>query len=99
MPGIILEESDSQQASIRGTTCAEGSSWRCALTLPERFVIQLVSLMLLVRRGVLSFRRGRARIAIRKGDMTTSKTYARTELGPVCWNDARSDASRSRRVR
>jgi hypothetical protein len=48
------------------------------LTLPKRFVIQLVSLMLRVRRGVLSSQRGRTRKVIRKGDMTTSKTYART---------------------
>jgi hypothetical protein len=48
------------------------------LTLPRRFVIQLVSLMLRVWRGVLSSQRGRTRKVIRKGDMTTSKTYART---------------------
>ena len=56
----------------------EGSARRCALTLPRRFVIQLVSLMLRVWRGVLSSQRGRTRKVIRKGDMTTSKTYART---------------------
>lgn len=56
----------------------EGSARRCALTLPKRFVIQLVSLWLRVWRGVLSSQRGRTRKVIRKGDMTTSKTYART---------------------
>ncbi len=56
----------------------EGSARRCALTLPRRFVIQLVSLWLRVWRGVLSSQRGRTRKVIRKGDMTTSKTYART---------------------
>ena len=55
----------------------EASARRCALTLPKRFVIQLVSLMLRVRWGVLSSQRGRTKKVIRKGDMRTSKTYAR----------------------
>jgi hypothetical protein len=47
------------------------------LTLPKRFVIELVSLWLRVWRGVLSSQRGRTRKVIRKGEMKTSKTYAR----------------------
>ena len=47
------------------------------MTLPKRFVIQLVSLWLRVWRGVLSSQRGRTRKVIRKGEMKTSKTYAR----------------------
>jgi hypothetical protein len=51
------------------------------LTLPERFVIELVSSLLRVRRGVPSSRYGRTRTANRKGDMTTLKVYARTRGG------------------
>jgi hypothetical protein len=67
------------------------------LTLYERFVIQLVSLMLQVWRGVLSSRRGHARIAIRKGDMTTSKTYARISGDSV--RKQTIEVARTRQVR
>src|SRR6201993_306106 len=78
MPGIILTAAGTIKRRVKRVDGLERSAWRCALTLPKRFVIQLVSLMLRVRRGVLSSQRGRTRKVIRKGDMTTSKTYART---------------------
>ena len=78
MPGIILTAAGTIKRSVERVDGLEGSARRCALTLPKRFVIQLVSLWLRVWRGVLSSQRGRTRKVIRKGDMTTSKTYART---------------------
>ena len=78
MPGIILTAAGTIKRSVKRVDGLEGSARRCALTLPKRFVIQLVSLWLRVWRGVLSSQRGRTRKVIRKGDMTTSKTYART---------------------
>src|ERR1700757_4025296 len=78
MPGIILTAAGTIKRSVKRVDGLERSARRCALILPKRFVIQLVSLMLRVRRGVLSSQRGRTRKVIRKGDMTTSKTYART---------------------
>jgi large repetitive protein len=62
--------------------------WRSALTLPKPFVIQLVSLMLRVWRGILSSQRGRTREVIRKGDMTTSKSYARITGNPASKNSS-----------
>jgi large repetitive protein len=62
--------------------------WRCALTLPKRFVIELVSLRLRVWRGVLSSQRGRTKKVIRKGDMTTSKSYARITGNPASKNSS-----------
>jgi len=60
-----------------GRSVPRGGKWRCALTLLKRFVIQLVSLKPRVWRGVLSSQRGRTIEVIRKGDMRTSKSYAR----------------------
>jgi hypothetical protein len=62
--------------------------WRSALTLPKPFVIQFVSHMLRVWRGVLSSQRGRTREVIRKGDMTTSKSYARITGNPASKNSS-----------
>ena len=45
---------------------------------PESFCYSTCFALAAVRRGVLSSQRGRTRKVIRKGDMTTSKTYART---------------------
>jgi large repetitive protein len=78
MPGIILDGSGNYQAECQKRVKGpEAGTWRCALTLPKRFVIEFVSLWLRVWRGVLSSQRGRTRKVIRKGEMKTSKTYAR----------------------
>ena len=55
----------------------EGSAEMCVDT-PESFCYSTCFALAAVRRGVLSSQRGRTRKVIRKGDMTTSKTYART---------------------
>src|ERR1700751_3181348 len=88
MPGIILTAAGTIKRSVKRVDGLERSARRCALTLPKRFVIQLVSLMLRVWRGILSSQRGRTKKVIRKGDMTTSKSYARITGNPASKNSS-----------
>jgi large repetitive protein len=87
MPGIILDGKTIQR-SVRRVIGPRVGEWRSALTLPKPFVIQLVSLMLRVWRGILSSQRGRTKKVIRKGDMTTSKSYARITGNPASKNSS-----------